>query len=186
VSAPGPPPGGGDTVTPATRLEPGQSGPERPKELDVSVWLWLAAIAIGLAAAVVETLLLRFSTLAPAIREVGQAGKPVDMNQLRQSFPVIKGIAVGVAVLAHAVWLLFVLKCRSGRHWARTVLAVAGVLWLIYTLVSAPQLPTGQLPALAQTLAVISAGYYMFHPASNKYFAALHPPPGGPPSGPPR
>jgi hypothetical protein len=171
-----------------TPVEPGQARPSRPRELDISAWCWLAAIAIGLAAAIVETLLLSFQALAPALHEMAQAGEPIDAGQLRRSFPLVKGVAVAVTVVTHAVWVLFVLKCRAGRHWARTLLAVLGLIWLVYTLASVPQLPVGQLlAALAETLAVISAGYYMFRPACNKYFAALRPPPPGPPpSRPPR
>jgi hypothetical protein len=167
-----------------TPVEPGKPKPSRPRELNISVWCWLAAIAIGLAAGIVETLLLPFSALAPGIDQLAQAGYPVTVEHARNVFPAVKGVAVGVTVVTHGIWLLFVLKCRSGRNWARTLLAVIGVLWLVYTLVSVPQLPVGHLLAtLAETLAVISAGYYMFRPACNKYFAALRtPPPGRPPS----
>jgi hypothetical protein len=184
VSAPSRPPGSGDTFTPTTPVEPGKPKPTRPRELDFSVWCWLAAIAIGLAAGIVETVLLPFSTLADVGHQMAQAGEPIDMSRARDLFPAIKGVAVAVTVVTHGIWLLFALKCRSGRHWARTLLAVLGVVWLVYTLASVPQLPVGQLlAALAQTLAVISAGYYMFRPACNKYFAALRtPPPGRPPS----
>jgi hypothetical protein len=182
VSGPSRPPGGGGTFAPRTPVEPDQGRPQRPKELDISVWLWLATIAIGLAAAVVETLLLKYSTIAPELKELAAANKTIDLNQLHRSFPVFKGVAVGISVVTHGVWVLFVLKCRSGRHWARSIMAVLGVLWVVYTLVTVPQLPVGQLlAALAQTLAMVSAIYYMFRPESNKYFAALRPPPPGRP-----
>jgi hypothetical protein len=75
-------------------------------------------------------------------------------------------------VIVYGLWLMFVLFMRSGKNWARIVLAVLSGLWLVTTLFGiAAATGVGIVLDLVQVALVVGAVYFMFRPAANAFFA---------------
>jgi hypothetical protein len=91
----------------------------------------------------------------------------------------LSGYAVSVAfavmpyIVVVYIRVLFLMKMRAGRNWARILLTVLGVLAIVYCAVLLPQLTfvVSAFEVLAAAL-TLSAIVLIFRPAANAYFAA--------------
>ncbi|MGH3628656.1 MAG: hypothetical protein ACRDRL_14630 [Sciscionella sp.] len=148
--------------------------PPRPRLLDIAVWCWVGALVISVASGVIELLLLPSSMMAELRSEMTAMGNSVDTSTMKEVYATIKPIGIVTELIVGGIWLLFVVKLRSGRNWARILLAALGVAWLVVTLSGVSDVAlTQQLVAFAQTIATVSALYFMFTKPVNAYFAEL-------------
>lgn len=146
----------------------------RPKAIDTAFQLSVAATVIG-AIATVVTMLFDRAWLVQLTREtLAQADMPdsaADVDRMVGMFQV----ALGLGVLAYlALFVLFAVKMRAGRNWARVLLAVVaavnGVNFLSAMATAGAELDL--MWTLADAAFAIAAVVYMFRPESTKYFAA--------------
>lgn len=141
-----------------------------PVEVIASFWCWLAAAAINVVAA-----LLRFGEreqLIDALRTSvrGNANRPLTEGQLQQLATITIVVATVIAVVIALLYVLFAVKARAGRNWARIVLAIIAVLELI-SLVSARGGST--LLGYASEIIAVVAAVLLFAGKANEYFAVM-------------
>jgi hypothetical protein len=142
----------------------------RPPAVAVSYALWLAAAALGVAAAVV--MLLDLDALEAAVRTVVDRDFPQEQQAARDrvvaltSAVLVAGGAVGLAEAAAAI------RLRAGRTWARYVLVP-----LLAAAVLEAVLATGVVDLVARLALLLGtacgavAVVLMFLPAANRWFA---------------
>jgi hypothetical protein len=85
----------------------------------------------------------------------------------------IKGIYIFAIIAVSLLMLLFAWKMRSGRNWARILLAVLAVLQLLF---QASSVGLSSVLGLVGVLITASALVFMFVPQSNAYFAQFRRP----------
>ena len=161
-----PPPYGSDQY--------GQHGsvpPQRPKEVDLAFWLWVASIVVGVVGAVVafsqldalvqQALDAQGLGADPAVRDAARAGAFIG---------VVVGSVIGLIVVG--LELLFAFKMRAGRNWARITLTVIGAIGILLSLVGFAQpqpgatVITGVLGLLLTAAAIVA----MFLPGAKPWF----------------
>lgn len=160
-----PPPYGSDQY--------GQYGvpPQRPKEVDLAFWLWVASIVVGVVGAVVafsqldalvqQALDAQGLGADPAVRDAARAGAFIG---------VVVGSVIGLIVVG--LELLFAFKMRAGRNWARITLTVIGAIGILLSLVGFAQpqpgatVITGVLGLLLTAAAIVA----MFLPGAKPWF----------------
>lgn len=155
----GPGPTGGSAV-----------GRERPREVDVSFWLWIASVVIALISTALS--LLQLDTLrAASLEAASQGGAVLDPAAAEQAANIGVIVGVVVALLLVVAQLALALLMRRGRNWARIVLAVLAALTVLLLPLSVPT-STGPILAVTviQTLLVLVATVYMFLPRANPWF----------------
>ncbi len=151
------------------------AGPEipRPKAIDSAFQASLASTAIASVATVVTVLLDREWLERFARQVLTDAGRPVTDADLSTGIAVARGsLGFGVLLFA-ALFVLFAVKMRAGRGWARgvlTVFAVVGALNFL-TAVASTGAALELMWSLADVAFSITAVIYMFRPESTKYFA---------------
>ncbi len=147
----------------------------RPKEVEISFWLWIGALVLGVVGAAIaypQFDQIRANTIDQALAQ--------DPTLDRSSF---ESIITGAFVAGVVIWLLFVVAefvfvflMRGGRNWARIVLAVLGGLFVLVGLfglvVSAE---ATSVTGLLQLLLLIGAIVTMFLPAANAWFEPRRP-----------
>ncbi|MEV0676577.1 hypothetical protein AB0I60_08635 [Actinosynnema sp. NPDC050436] len=174
-----PPPGPAGYPLPMPEAAPDAAARSRPTALTVASWCWLAGallVVVGLPAvfytdgdAFAERLYQdSLGTPQPNTRTEAQIGARLT--------PVVFGL--GFAVLS-APYLLGALKLRSGRNWARVLLAVLAAPALLCGLALLTAFGTGAMPfanwlvgavwALLFLAAVLLGTSAMFLPPSNDY-----------------
>lgn len=146
----------------------------RPKAVDSAFQAVLAAVVISAVATVVTVLLDR----ALLTTWVTQALDTMPPDQ-RLSVDTMVGamqVLLGFSILIFAgLFVLFAMKMRAGRNWARLLLTVytaVGVWSFLAAMASSgPELEL--MWNLAEVAFGVTAVFYMFRPESTKYFA-LH------------
>lgn len=178
VVHPNQPNGDGDwdgNLPPAPPL--GHTGPEaipRPKAVDTAFQLVLASTAVG-AVSTILTMLLDTEWLHQMTRQTlsdsGLRASAAEVDSMIGMFQV--AIALGVLVFI-GLFVLFAVKMRAGRNWARIVLTVfagfSGASFLSGLATSGADLSL--MWSLADAAFSIAAIIYLFRPESTKYFAA--------------
>lgn len=168
----------GGQYQPAPPLPPHPEGAatspgSRPKEVDISFWLWVASFVIGLFGLVYfvgEFDTIRDTALEEARKAALRGGRPIDEQQIGAiiNASLIVGVVIGVVLCA--VQLLFAFLMRKGRNWARIVLAVIGGLSILSGFFSLTDV-SGELPLnLLGLLIVAGAVGTMFLPGANPWF----------------
>ncbi len=147
-------------------------GPTRPRAVETGVRLTMAGVVIG-AIGTIVTLLLDRAWVDRTLRGV-LAGEPTppsgaEFERMRTLF-----VTMGVlgAVLLVGVVLLFCLKARAGRPWARMLLAVLAVFAAVSFLAAVSEV--GPAPDLTWNLADaafrVAGAVHLFLPASVQHF----------------
>ncbi|MGH4017326.1 MAG: hypothetical protein ACRDSL_26055, partial [Pseudonocardiaceae bacterium] len=151
----------------------GPVGP-RPKEVDLSFWLWVTSFVLGLVGLVFfvgEFDTIRDAAVDEARRQTQREGGAIDEAQLESITATILVIGVIIGVLLSAVQLLIAFFMRKGRNWARIVLAVIGGLGVLSGFYSLTTESGGQLAlTVVSLIVVIGAIVTMFLPGANPWF----------------
>ncbi|MGH3770778.1 MAG: hypothetical protein ACRDRW_05185 [Pseudonocardiaceae bacterium] len=134
----------------------------RPQEVEISFWLWIAILVLGVVGAVAVYSQIRAETIAQVL-----AQNPAADQSTIESFTTA-AFVIGI-VLVVAAELLFVFLMRGGRNWARIVLAVFGGLSVPFGLIGLAS-GAGSVTGLLQLLLLIGAIVTMFLPAANAWF----------------
>ncbi len=145
---------------------------ERPKAVDNAFWASIASTAIASVATIVTVLLDSVWLERFARAMLADSGRRATAADLATTISVARvSLGFGVALFA-AIFVLFAVKMRAGRGWARillTVFAALGVLNFLSAVAS-----TGAALSLMWSLAEIAFSVtsvlYMFRPESSKYF----------------
>lgn len=145
----------------------------RPKAVDTAFQATLVGAAIGAVAAVVTVVLDR-EQMTLLIRDaLAGAGLPDDDQDVAAALGTFRAaMGFGIAVFL-GLWLLFAMKMRAGRNWARiviTVLAGVGVLSFLNAMAGAGA-ELELIWSLAEVAFLVTAVIYMFRPESTRYFA---------------
>lgn len=159
-----PPPVGG--------FEPVAAGPAgpRPKEVDLSFWLWVTSFVLGLVGLVF--FVGEFDTIRDtAMEEARRQGGAIDEAQLDSITTTALVVGVIFSGLVSAVQLLLAFFMRKGRNWARIVLAVIGGLGVLSGFFSLTAESGGQLALTVVSLIIlIGAIVTMFLPGASPWF----------------
>ena len=146
----------------------------RPKEVDLSFWLWVSSFVLGLVGLLLfvgEFDAIRATAVEEARRQAQLDGTVLDEAQLENIIGIGLVAAVVIGLLVSAVQLLLAVFMRRGRNWARIILAVLGGLSVLSGLYS---LTTGSGAQTALTvvslLVVLGAVVTMFLPAAAPWF----------------
>lgn len=164
---------------------PGGGVATRPKSVDTSFMLWLAAAACGIISS-----LLNFATAgdmvshstADALRDAGMPEDQIGQMPGMEG-AVTAGVIFGVifTLILLGAWIALVFLMRDGKNWARIVLAVLGGIGILFGVLSLFGIGIlislgifGILQALlslAQLGLAIAAMIFMFKSDANAYFA---------------
>jgi hypothetical protein len=156
------------------RPVPAESDAEipRPKSVDNAFWASVASTAIASLSTVFTVLLdqpwlERFARAMLA--DTGRRATPADVDTAISVARVSLGL--GVALFA-ALFVLFAVKMRAGRNWARLVLTVFTALGVMNFLsaVASTGAALGLMWSLAEVAFSVTAVVYMFRPESTKFF----------------
>lgn len=144
----------------------------RPKAIDSAFQAVLASIAISTLGTIVTVLFDRalLTSMVTDMMATVPADQRLGVNAMVGAFQAI--LAVSLAIFA-GLFILFAVKMRAGRNWARIVLT-------IYTAFSAMSFLSAMASSgaelelmwsLAEVAFGVTAVIYMFRPESSKYFA---------------
>ncbi|MEV4317734.1 hypothetical protein [Actinocrispum sp. NPDC049592] len=138
--------------------------PPVPKEINLAFGIWVLSTIL---ASVLQ--LMDLNAFVDAyLKQV--AGTPqADV----MSAGTIKGVYIVMVIGVGLLMLLFAWKMRSGRNWARIVLAILAVVSLM---MQAAAVGIGSVLSVVGVLITASALVFMFVPASNAYFALFRRP----------
>jgi hypothetical protein len=114
----------------ASELGGGAPVGEAPKELRTAYFLWLG-VAFLLIVAAVLTLTL-YST---ALDDARQANSGLTDEQLRTGVAFFIGVFVVIDAVFVGLFVLFAIKLKAGRSWARTWLMILGPVAICVQLV---------------------------------------------------
>jgi len=144
----------------------------RPKAVDTAFQASLAGAAIG-AVATVVTVLLDPEWLSLLVRDaLAGAGAPHGDAEVTQAVGTFRVAMVFGILVFLGLSLLFALKMRAGRNWARvliTVLAFVGVVSFLNAM-AASGAELELIWSLAEVAFAVTAVVYMFRPESTQYF----------------
>lgn len=162
---------------PVSSDEPPETPPAgevpRPRSVDTAFQSSLAGTAVATVATVV-TLMLDKEWLTHEVRDaLTSAGMPdgdADVARMVPTFQVMLGF--GIAVFA-GLFLLFAMKMRAGRNWARGLLTAYACLGVVNFLTAVASVGAAMelMWSLAEVAFSVTAVVYMFRPESTKYFA---------------
>lgn len=141
-----------------------------PAEVLTSVKLWFASIIVGLVGGILVFALTDQGASVQTMMETN----PGALTESQLQTAVTVGLAVGlvVALIILGLELLFVLKMKAGRNWARIVLAVlAGVSALSSLVGLTSGFSMGTAINFVSLVLLIAAVVYMFRPATKAYFS---------------
>jgi hypothetical protein len=145
---PPPPPPPGAMPPPPPINEPEVSA---PTEVKISFWIWIVSAVLTALGG-----LLLFTDKDVAIREAQQEAEKQNTDLTPEQ----------VETVAAALYVLFAVKMRAGRNWARITLTVLTIFGLLL------QLIVGGESGLIASVVGIVAVVLMFLPNANAYFSA--------------
>lgn len=142
----------------------------RPKEVEISFWLWITYLALtAIGVAVMLTQLDRFR--AEVINNALAQDSTVDRSVIESVASAAMVVVAVVAVLFVVFGVILAFLLRRGRNWARIVLAVIGGLFVLLGLIGlAIAADASSVTGLLQLLLLIGAIVTMFLPAANPWF----------------
>jgi hypothetical protein len=144
----------------------------RPKAIDHAFHATLVSTAIASVATVVTVLFDQAWLNRFARQMLIDTGQRVTDEQIATGVTVAK-VSLGFGVLLFAaLFVLFALKMRAGRGWARVVLTVFAALgvWNFLTAVADTGAALSLMWSLAEVAFSVTAVVYMFRPESVAYF----------------
>lgn len=168
-----------------TQQSAGQEAYARPRSVEAAFWIAVVAPVLSTMLIAVDLVLLHGVYLSGL-----QADPEIQALTGGPGEEVVRGISVGVLVfyvVLTALWIVFGVKMRAGRNWARITLTVFAALWLVNGLDAVatgsspagnPALATWPMVALAaaqSALAVVVVGAFLvlaWVRRSNGFFAA--------------
>jgi hypothetical protein len=140
---------------------------ERPREVTASSWFWFAAMVPTFIPMPARVL------ISDVPRQAIRQGAPLGILPalFMMSGVVLAAILVAEGALA-AIWVLFVVKMRSGRNWARILLAVFGMMSVMWAGLNALTDDPVWLRSMeaVKVGAEVAAIALMFRPAAALYF----------------
>ncbi len=160
-------------MPPPPPLPPSEGPIARPKAVESAFHAVLASIVIS-SLGTVFTVLLDKAQLTAMVNDMmadlpqGQGGMSVSSTV--GAFQVILGFSIAIFA---GLMLLFAIKMRTGRNWARILLTVyTGVgVWSFLTAMASVGAELGLMWSLAEVAFGVTAVVYMFRPESTRYFA---------------
>jgi hypothetical protein len=135
---------------------------EAPKEVEISFWLWIATTALMLVGALLT--ITQRDTVLDAIRKADTTGLTEDQLQSFATISVAFYVIMGL-VLA-GLFVLFALKARAGKNWARISLMILGGVVFLFQVLGLSIL--GVLTALVVLGGIVTLNLK----PSTQYFAA--------------
>lgn len=145
--------------------------PPRPRLIDLSYWLWLAAGVVGIITAIAT--LRYFGELKAVVLAIVEQQYPLETPPTREK---VAGAAVatliGAGALIALVQMTLAVTMRSGRGWARFALigfTVCGALYGVAVFGASPSITRAGLLATAALIVIASAP--MFLPGNRSWFA---------------
>ncbi|MGH3829001.1 MAG: hypothetical protein ACRDRS_00900 [Pseudonocardiaceae bacterium] len=143
----------------------------RPREVEISFWLWIATFVLG----VVEGVAAYSQIRAEAISRVLAQNPAADQSTIESAATTALIVGVVLGLLVVFAEIVFVFLMRGGRYWARIVLAVLGGLGVLFGLLGLAVNPGAEsVTGLLQLLLLIGALVTMFLPAANAWFRLRH------------
>lgn len=144
----------------------------RPKAVDTAFQASLTGAVIGAAATVFTVLLDREWLVALTRETLAGAGLPDGERDVDAAIGTFQAAMVFGILTFLALSLLFAVKMRAGRNWARiliTTLAAVGVVTFLNAM-AASGAELQLIWTLAEVAFAVTAVVYMFRPESNAYF----------------
>lgn len=149
--------------------EPDRAEPA-PREVQTSVKLWFASIALSLIGAVLGLLLTDRDKAVQSLLGSGTSGITRSQAETAVTVGLVVGLVIVLVLIALEVF--FIVKMRTGRNWARITLTVLGALSVLSGLFGLRGGVTfGGLVNLVSILLVAAAIVFMFRPAASAYFS---------------
>ncbi|MBV9729768.1 MAG: hypothetical protein JO309_10285 [Pseudonocardiales bacterium] len=142
----------------------------RPKEVEISFWLWIATFVLGVVGSIIAYNQVRAETIDRALAQ----NPAVDQSTVESVTTAAFVIGIVVGLLVVAAELVFMFLMRGGRNWARIVLAVLGGVGVLFGLMGLA-IGMGSGIGVLQLLLLIGAIVTMFLPASNAWFQPRRP-----------
>jgi hypothetical protein len=144
----------------------------RPKAVDSAFQAVLASVAVS-AIGTVVTVLLDRALLTRWVTETIDSMPPdqrLDPSAMVGAMQVILGLSIAIFA---GLFLLFAVKMRAGRNWARIVITLYTVfgVWSFLTSIASSGAELSLMWSLAEVAFGVTAVIYMFRPESSKYFA---------------
>jgi hypothetical protein len=138
----------------------------RPGTINGAFWAFIASTVIGLLGGVL--VFANKDALVDSTRNASrQNGTGLTDAQIDQAVTLTIGVAVVIAVVIALLYLLFAVKLRAGRNWARIVLTVITALQLLSVLTGQSSI-AGYVSVLAAVVGVVLS----FTAPSNAYINA--------------
>ena len=142
------------------------AAPARPGTIEGAFWAFVASTVLGLVGGLM--LFVNRDALVDTLRNADrQRGGTLTDAQIDQTATITLVVSVVIVVIIAALYLLFAVKLRAGRNWARIVLTVLTALHVI-SLLTGQDTIFGYLAALAAVVGVVLS----FTGPSNAYIAA--------------
>ncbi|HEY6424142.1 MAG TPA: hypothetical protein VIY28_13020 [Pseudonocardiaceae bacterium] len=148
----------------------------RPKEVEISFWLWIGTFVLGLVGGALQY--PRFDQIRTETINRALAQNPtLDRSSFESIFTgaLVVGAVIGLTFFVAEV--VFVFLMRGGRNWARIVMAVLGGLSVLFGLIglAGGTAGTSVVTGLLQLLLLIGAIVTMFLPPANAWFSPRQP-----------
>jgi hypothetical protein len=137
--------------------------PRPPGSITASFWLYIISALVGIVGGI-----LVFSDKQRIIDAVHKSNPKLTDTELHNTANVATAIALGFAVVAFLLYLLFAAKMRAGRNWARIVLTILVILNVISLVTNKGTLGVEYVGTVLLVIATVLA----YLPASNAYIKA--------------
>jgi hypothetical protein len=144
----------------------------RPKAIDSAFHAVLASVVIS-ALGTVFTVLLDRALLTRLVTETLE-GVPPEQRLSPASMVGAMQVVLAFSILVFVgLFVLFAVKMRTGRNWARIVLTIYTLfgVWSFLTSIASSGAELKLMWSLADVLFAVTSVVYMFRPESTKYFA---------------
>lgn len=146
----------------------------RPKAVDSAFQAVLASVVVSATGTVVNYLLDR-ALLTRWVTETLE-GLPPEQRMSPGAMVGAMQVLLGFSIAIFAgLFVLFAVKMRAGRNWARVLLTIYTALgvWGFLTSVASSGAQLDLIWNLAEVAFGVTAILYMFRPESTKYFVAV-------------
>lgn len=146
----------------------------RPRAIDLSYWMWLAACLVGVITAAAT--LRYFGELQAAILSIVEQQFPRETPGTRENVATATlAILIGTGVVVVLVQMAFAMAMHSGRGWARFALGLPTLLVALYSVAVFGIVPMMTRAGLLTTAALmVIAAVPMFLPGARAWFAQQH------------
>lgn len=144
----------------------------RPKAIDSAFQAVIASIGIS-ALGTIFTVLLDRPAITGLVTEILESMPPeqrTSVSAMVGAFQAILGISIAVFV---GLFVLFAVKMRTGRNWARVLLTIYTMVgvWSFLSAIATEGAELSLMWSLAEVAFGVTAVIYMYRPESTRYFA---------------